>query len=595
MVVLGVLSVTLFPILTLAANDWTQPCHTGGCQWDLPSDRGSGTMLLERSHTAISDVAPVGGWTILDCDATTADQEIRLVCHDPSKCDHLYQNGAENTLVRLPEDCSSEPFAVVTRVWDHDNQSIPPSARSLLERRGSPQRSVQGISLSTDFASADFNQHGNVSVFLFGSSVPGLDTQTLETSSCDSTAGYLSSQGCNSPSTALSPLNPEEWILEALSKLAGGSQNGSYAFPDQTFQTNLFNDSLSCPQSGTVPAFGWSISVDLNSTVTGSFNYAVAVAGKLAALDAAAVSLLVSFNSTIDSTLSLDADLTGSLSTGDITLFSIGLPGLDFGSIFKIGPTFNIYAEADASIEANLELDVDILYTVSGSQLVYPSPSSPAQGTYAPGDSNVRLSAGPNVTARAQLSAHLKPSLEFGLSLAGHDTGLYLALDAFTELDLSLTAAASGSISSDGSNSTSAGAGGCVDIFTGLSVSAGADADLLGLFGPADDKVVLYDEEFDLYKTCFGDSDAFQKQKRDSTSSYNYRPAWGSGRRVPLLLFEQNLRKDHRRVPPPGAVAVMEVQAAASTPPKSGKGLSCSASPAGELAPIVSQKVNATR
>ena len=59
------------------------------------------------------------------------------------------------------DQCSSEPFAVVTRVWDHDDQSIPASARSLLARRGGggPQSSVQGISLSTDFAGADSGQY----------------------------------------------------------------------------------------------------------------------------------------------------------------------------------------------------------------------------------------------------------------------------------------------------------------------------------------------------------------------------------------------------------------------------------------------------
>ncbi len=115
---------------------------------------------------------------MLDCNATSADQDIRLVCHDPTKCDHLNLNGAENTVVRLPNNvsvlsfrecvvdsntpacaqCSSEPFALVTRVWVHDDQSIPASRRSLLERRDDPQRLVQGISLSTDFASTNSSQ-----------------------------------------------------------------------------------------------------------------------------------------------------------------------------------------------------------------------------------------------------------------------------------------------------------------------------------------------------------------------------------------------------------------------------------------------------
>ena len=66
------------------------------------------------------------------------------------------------------------------------------------------------------------------------------------------------------------------------------------------------------------------------------------------------------------------------MTTGDITLFTVGLPGLDFGKIFKIGPTFNIYAKADATFETNLQLDVDLAYTISNAQLVYPQPMSEA-------------------------------------------------------------------------------------------------------------------------------------------------------------------------------------------------------------------------
>ena len=36
----------LFPVVALAANNWTQPCHTGECEWDLPAKQGSGTMRL---------------------------------------------------------------------------------------------------------------------------------------------------------------------------------------------------------------------------------------------------------------------------------------------------------------------------------------------------------------------------------------------------------------------------------------------------------------------------------------------------------------------------------------------------------------------
>ena len=62
--------------------------------------------LQAGSNSSISDLTQVGGWTIIDCNATSADQDIRVVCHDPSKCNHLHLNGAENTVVRLPGDVS---------------------------------------------------------------------------------------------------------------------------------------------------------------------------------------------------------------------------------------------------------------------------------------------------------------------------------------------------------------------------------------------------------------------------------------------------------------------------------------------------------
>lgn len=52
----------------------------------------------------MSDITPAAGWMIMDCDANVADQDIRLVCQDPSKgCDHIYTDSAAGTLVRLPK------------------------------------------------------------------------------------------------------------------------------------------------------------------------------------------------------------------------------------------------------------------------------------------------------------------------------------------------------------------------------------------------------------------------------------------------------------------------------------------------------------
>ena len=137
-----ILFASLCPMAVLAANNCTEPCHAGECQWDLQSTHASGTMLLVSywpqrllqclslvlmfrlqagSNSSISDLTPAGGWTIIDCNATSADQEIRVVCHDPSKCNHLHMNGAENTVVRLPDEVG------VLRLRNHCSQLTAPS------------------------------------------------------------------------------------------------------------------------------------------------------------------------------------------------------------------------------------------------------------------------------------------------------------------------------------------------------------------------------------------------------------------------------------------------------------------------------------
>ena len=393
----------------------------------------------------------------------------------------------------------------------------------------------------------------------------------------------------------------------------GETQSGSASFPDNAFGVNLFNDTISCPQSGAIPAFEGQISADLNGIVTGSVNYTVNASGFLSSLSFSDIELAVDINTTINGALSIKADIIvsiqakpsrrrlripshfqGNLSTGQIQLFTVGLPGLDFGKIFTLGPTLTIYGEADASIEANLALDVDFSYTTSDLQFTYPQ-SQGANGSFTPGDSSTsyvvekpyvltayfypavdaNLSAGPNVTADMQLSAHVVPEITFGLSILEQTANIYVSLDAFAEADLSLTAAAGASTSTNGSSSTSTGAGGCVDIFAGFSVNLGADAELLGISDGRND--TLYSKSWDLYKECFGN----QYQARDDSP--------GIGSRVPLSFFEQNLRKDHRQF------AFAALAAVASSPSKDSKGFSCPTTSTGALAPILAQTFSAAR
>lgn len=71
-------------------------------------------MLQAGSQYSVSDITGAAGWEIINCTTSTTDQDIRLVCtgedDESVGCDHLYQAGAEGTIVRLPEDVSSKSF-----------------------------------------------------------------------------------------------------------------------------------------------------------------------------------------------------------------------------------------------------------------------------------------------------------------------------------------------------------------------------------------------------------------------------------------------------------------------------------------------------
>ena len=69
------------------------------------------------SNTSISDITPAAGWLILSCNSSALSTsasasnnatqvDVTLVCSasdvTAAGCDHLFENGAEGTLVRVP-------------------------------------------------------------------------------------------------------------------------------------------------------------------------------------------------------------------------------------------------------------------------------------------------------------------------------------------------------------------------------------------------------------------------------------------------------------------------------------------------------------
>lgn len=97
-----------------AVNDWSTPCFSGTCSYDIAPSNTSAAASLQiwsDAQHAISDVTEAAGWVLLGCGAgngTGTEQDVRMACMSDAQdaCAHLTQGGAEGTVVRLPEGVS---------------------------------------------------------------------------------------------------------------------------------------------------------------------------------------------------------------------------------------------------------------------------------------------------------------------------------------------------------------------------------------------------------------------------------------------------------------------------------------------------------
>ncbi|KLO17807.1 hypothetical protein SCHPADRAFT_151790 [Schizopora paradoxa] len=495
-------AIALLPLLlTLfcevnAKNNWTQPCFNGSCSYDIPSNDTSigGTFTISGSSTSISDITPAAGWEILNCTTSTNSQTIQLVCTDETKgCSHLFQKGAQHTVVRLPENCGAGPFVRVAKHWTPANQSLPAHVASKFRRSDGSTPQVQLLQID-----ANFNESAS-------------SGQTVEFSLVASSAS-----GNTSLAPATSPSHRRMRNLHR--RIDGSSKRFSISLPsipnptsfgDSTSKSldinfsksvELFNSALSCAgDENENEEITLKVDVDADVALTATFSFDVS--GTVIPPDVSKFTATTTLDGTFDATLSVDADLIGTLDTGKIDIFSDGLPGLSIPDILTIGPQFDLFAEASATINLDADVSVGVHYELNGLSFTVGSSSSSSPG-FAPLDSPVQFSLDPSITAKATLEAHLIPTLSLGLSAFDNTVNVFVDLDAGLEVDLNATVSGDLSVSTSGSASASESAKACVDISSPISINVGATGDLFGIIDEST-SIPIYEKTFDIYQKCF--------------------------------------------------------------------------------------------
>ncbi|KAJ7171262.1 hypothetical protein C8R46DRAFT_183561 [Mycena filopes] len=482
-----------------AANDWSTPCFDGQCSYDIPaSSEVSGTLRVWGAADAISDVTTAAGWTILDCQKGALAQDVRLVCHDSAGCPHLTQNtGSVGKLVRLPESCGHGAFARVTKDWVHADQTLPPALASKLRRRDGQLPEVKGLSIDADFNAVDLSQAGPVNF-----AIHGLTTSLPENPAPRRRSRFAQPEHDVSDRSVISVLQ------QAFQEFNSFNQSVMQKLQEVNFKQTfpLFDEKISCPAVGKIPAFEASVSGSVDACMVANVSLAVTAIGTLLPANFTKFGVVVDVDANLEGTLSLSSSAAATLDSGKLKLLTVGIPGLDFPGILTIGPSFVVEAQVSGNVDLALDLTVDLSYCISGAKLFFPpDPFHNNSGRFTPNNSPLNFSVTPAVASNAAITAHVIPSLNFGVTAVGGIATSTISVDFDTSSTLTMNLDADGSVSGGSTgvtNKTFSGLEGCVDIGAGLAINAGADAKLFQL--ELNPNVNLFTKNFDFFKKCFG-------------------------------------------------------------------------------------------
>ncbi|KAJ3569322.1 hypothetical protein NP233_g5127 [Leucocoprinus birnbaumii] len=489
------LSQSLLPLILLlssieflqvrAANDWSQPCFSGVCSYDLPDtpNGASGTLKIWGANNAIADVTTAAGWEILGCDSQSLAQDIRIVCKNPDSsggCSKLFDSsssgaarraestsaspsssasaasasdsaslqGAVGKIVRLPQNCGKSAFARIAKAWVPADQSIPPSVARRLVRRDGETPQVHALSVDVNFGAESDTKYGPVGFAIVGANFPGAAAQgTLDTSS-------ISVTGTPSARRSLSRIFAQRGFTDFVKNAADSISSLNNFNVDKSTDLqpfdlnqsfNLINQEIKCsvplPVGGLNSTVGVNgqVKIDVDAKVHAVTSLGVVAAGTVIPPKVTDFGITSAMTANLDSTIKMSAGVGGSIDSGKIKLFEVGVPGLDFPGVLSIGPTFQINAQGKASLDLDVDMTVGVKWNIDQAKFTFPTGGSQG-GSFTPGDTPLQITAQPSGTATGTVELHLIPSLNLGIDALDGTVGA----GVFVNLDASATASLSG-------------------------------------------------------------------------------------------------------------------------------------------------------
>ncbi|KAF8588352.1 hypothetical protein K439DRAFT_1629802 [Ramaria rubella] len=465
--VLSVLFV-LAPACVRAVNDWSVPCVSGSCSWDTGDGKTTAysSMAIGGPNNLISDITPAAGWNVKGCDSNWANgtQAVQMTCsglvNQTVYCGHVYEGGAVNTIVRLPENCGKGPFA---RIVTAANQTDSIAQRASTPNSNATIKGTHSLTLDYNFSQIPTSR-GKITFAVTSTNLagqPGVSKRDLNALRGRGRAGELHRRRFAS-SKRRSVSNFVNDAASAVTSAAGsaasaiGNAVSSVNNVDQTLNSGqltpvnfdqdvtLFDQSISC-SSGDVSGSA-ELKIDVDGKVDATVSFGVTVVGTIVPPQLTDFTVTADLGGSTSATFNVDATAEGSFDTGSVSLFKTGLPGLSIPSVITLGPEFSINGQVTIDLKAEAKMAIVAAWDFPSIKLVFPQENGASSGdaTVSGTDNPLQLSADPSVDVSGTVTAHIIPRIDFGIDLfSGSDqASVFIDADISASLNLDVTAQA---------------------------------------------------------------------------------------------------------------------------------------------------------
>ncbi|KAL0945806.1 hypothetical protein HGRIS_012092 [Hohenbuehelia grisea] len=423
--------------LAAAAESEAEACLNGECAFELASETGSGIFTLSGGPQSISDITAAAGWVVLNCDANSMEQEIRLVCKSDQAsaagCAHLFaHSGAADKIVRLPENCGAGPFARVANAFVANDQSIPNHLEKHIVRRDGAAPEVHVLQIDTNFAAIDTSKVGPVDFNIAAITIPGQQHLFNHANLRKRAEGAFWDDAIKAIKTAAKAGK------QLVDKFVGDVKEKTKVEWKENMPMATYPFDVSYPLIPKAltqikcPASEAYFTADVSCKGKFSVHAGVVITGTMG-VKIEKWATTVGFSGDVDARLNLKAHASGTISHEQLFI-EYGIPPFNIPGVLNLGPKVQLWGKVDAKLSIEVDADIGASFSVKDYEYWYPEAVSTGNQAIEPKTPSnpVVLNAGVEATGVAELSAHVIPKIVVGVDALKE----FISAGVFVELDI---------------------------------------------------------------------------------------------------------------------------------------------------------------